>query len=121
VTVTIIATLIGDDTAQAGEIVCRGRSPVFALCRALLASGAPPESRLECYRGMTLALVVKSIGPGAKLTIEERDRGGIKIFRWRPISYDEVGPSMGRNGETVADLASAPNVLPAVADRAATA
>jgi hypothetical protein len=65
-TITIIATLIGDDTAQAGEIVCRGRSPVFALCRALLASGAHPESRLECYRGTTLALVAKSIGRGAK-------------------------------------------------------
>jgi hypothetical protein len=44
----IIAQLIGDDTAQAGDIVVRSRSPVFALCRALLAAGAKaPWVRLD--------------------------------------------------------------------------
>ena len=63
----IIAQLIGHDRAQAGDIVVRSRSPVFALCRALLAAGANPNSKLECFRGSVLALAVKTIGIGAKL------------------------------------------------------
>ena len=42
----IIAKLINDDVAQAGDIVARSRTPVFALCRALLAAGANPNSKL---------------------------------------------------------------------------
>jgi hypothetical protein len=34
----IVAQLIGHDRAQAGDVVARGRSPAFALCRALLAA-----------------------------------------------------------------------------------
>jgi hypothetical protein len=44
----IIAELIGHDRAQAGDIIARSRSPVFALYRALLAAGANPNSKLEC-------------------------------------------------------------------------
>ena len=64
----IIAKLINDDVAQAGDIVARSRTPVFALCRALLAAGANPNSKLECFRGSVVALTVKTIGIGAKLT-----------------------------------------------------
>jgi hypothetical protein len=96
-TTTITAALIGDDTAQAGDIFCRGRSPVFALCRALLAAGVHPESRLECYRGTTLALVVKSIGRGAQLTVKERDRGGLEIARWEAFPYSPASPHVRRN------------------------
>ena len=67
----IIAQLIGHDRAQATDIVARGRSPVFALCRALLAAGANPNSKLECFGVSVLALTVKTIGIGAKLTIKE--------------------------------------------------
>jgi hypothetical protein len=81
----ITVQLVGDDTAHVGDIVARGRSPVFALCRALLAAGTDPQSRLECYRETTLALVVKSVGRGAQLTVKERDRGGLEIARWEPF------------------------------------
>jgi hypothetical protein len=90
--------LIGDDAAQAGDIVCRGKSPVFALCRALLAGGAHPEARLECYRGTTLALVIKSIGRGAQLTVKERDRGGLEIARWQPFPSSPVKSRIRQNG-----------------------
>jgi hypothetical protein len=50
----IIAQLIGHDRAQAGDIVARSRSPVLALCRALLAAGVNPNSKLECFRGSVL-------------------------------------------------------------------
>jgi hypothetical protein len=95
----IIAQLISDDTAQAGEIVVRSRSPVFALCRALLAAGADPNSKLECFRGSVLALTVKTIGIGAKLTIKENDWVGPKVVPYEPFSRDRVGRHARQNDD----------------------
>ncbi len=95
----IIATLIGTDTAQAGDIVSRGRSPVFALCRVLLAAGANPNSKLECFRGSVLALTVKTIGIGAKLTIKENDWVGPKVVPYEPFSRDRVGRHARQNDD----------------------
>jgi hypothetical protein len=97
----IVAQLIGHDRAQAGDIVARGRSPVFALCRALLAAGANPNSKLECFRGSVLALTVKTIGIGAKLTIKENDWVGPKVVPYEPFSRDRVGRHARQNGEPV--------------------
>jgi hypothetical protein len=93
----IIAQLIGDDTAQAGDIVVRSRSPVFALCR--LAAGANPNCKLECFRGSVLALTVKTIGIGAKLTIKENDWVGPKVVPYEPLSRDRVGRHARQNGD----------------------
>jgi hypothetical protein len=95
----IIAQLIGQDGAQAGDIVVRSRSPVFALCRALLAVGANPNSRLECFRGSVLALTVKSVGIGAKLTIKENDWVGPKVVPFEPFSRDRVGRHARQNDD----------------------
>jgi len=99
--VVITAILVSDDTATTGNIVARGRSPVFALCRALLAAGADPNARLECYRGTTLAVVVKSLGRGALLTVKERDRGGLEIARWEAFPCSPVSPRIRQNGASV--------------------
>ena len=93
----IIAQLIGNDTAQAGEIVARGRSPVFALCHALLAAGANPNSRLKCFRGSVLALTVKTIGIGAQLTIKQNDWVGPKVVAYEPLCRDWVGRHVRQN------------------------
>ena len=95
----IIAQLTGHDRAQAGDIVARSRSPVFALCRALLAAGANPNSKLECFRGSVLALTVKTIGIGAKLTIKENDWVGPKVVRYEPLSRDRVGRQARQNDD----------------------
>ena len=95
----IIAKLINDDVAQVGDIVCRGKSPVFALCRALLAAGANPNSKLECFRGSVLALTVKTIGIGAKLTIKENDWVGPKVVPYEPFSRDRVGRHARQNDD----------------------
>jgi hypothetical protein len=94
----IIAHLIGHDSAQAGDIVARSRSPVFALCRALLAAGANPNSKLVCFRGSVLALTVKSIGIGAKSTIKENDWVGPKVVPYEPFSRDRVRRYVRQNG-----------------------
>jgi len=95
----IIAKLINDDVAQAGDIVARSRTPVFALCRALLAAGANPNSKLECFRGSVLALTVKTIGIGAKLTIKENDWVGPKVVPYEPFSRDRVGRHVRQNDD----------------------
>ena len=95
----ITAELIGHDRAQAGDIVVRSRSPAFALCRALLAAGANPNSKLECFRGSVLALTVKTIGIGAKLTIKENDWVGPKVAPYEPLSRDRVGRHVRQNDD----------------------
>jgi hypothetical protein len=99
----IIAQLIGHDRAQASDVVVRSRSPVFALCRALLAPGANRNSRLECFRGSVLALTVKTVGIGAKLTIRETDWVGPKVVPYEPFSRDRVGPHARQNDKPVDD------------------
>jgi hypothetical protein len=99
----IIAELIGHDRAQAGDIVARGRSPVFTLCRTLVAAGADPNSRLECFRGSVLALTVRTIGIGAKLTIKENDWVGPKVVPYEPLCRDRVGRHIRQNDEPVHD------------------
>ena len=95
----IIAQLIAHDRAQAGDIVVRSRSPVFALCRALLAAGANPNSRLECFRGSVLALTVKSVGIGAKLTIRETVTDGPRVVRWKPLQDRDVFVPVRQNDD----------------------
>ena len=100
----IIAQLVGHDMAQAGDIVARSRSPVFALCRALLAAGANPDSSLECYRGGILALRVKSIGIGATLTVEENATRGPRVARWKAFSRADVEPPIRSNDGQVSEV-----------------
>ena len=95
----ITAELIGHDRAQAGDIVVRSRSPVFTLCRALLAAGANPDSRLECFRGSVLALTVKSVGIGAKLTIRETVTDGPRVVRWKPLQDRDVFAPVRQNDD----------------------
>jgi hypothetical protein len=83
------------------------RSPIFALYRALLAAGADPASRLECYRGETLCLTVEAIGIGATLTVEEGPNRP-RIARWKPYSRSDVEPPVRRNAEA---LNPAPSTL----------
>src|ERR1700751_1970902 len=99
----IIAHLIGDDRAQARDVVFRSRSAVFAFGRALLAAGANPNSKLECFRGSVLAFTVKTIGIGAKLTIKENDFVGPKVVPYEPLCRDRVGRHVRQNGEPVDD------------------
>jgi hypothetical protein len=101
----IIAELIGHDRAQAGDIVARSRSPVFALCRALLAAGADPNSKLECFRGSVLALTVRTIGIGAKLTIRETVTDGPRVVRWKPLQDRDVFAPVRQNDDPALPLA----------------
>jgi hypothetical protein len=69
------AELSGDSFCRLGEVVTTGRTPVLALCRQLLAQGVSPDQALEVYRNGTLALRVRSIGEGARLTVKSAGNG----------------------------------------------
>jgi hypothetical protein len=76
----IRAELVGSDTCTALGITVRGYAPVLDLCRALIAVGHDPTRPLEAWRGDVLALRVRSISEGAKLTVGD-DRFGRPTFR----------------------------------------
>ena len=79
----IRATLIGSDHCEVDGIVARGHAPVLGLCRALLAAGYDPRRPLHAYRGDTVALKIRSIREGARLTVEDNRRGTPSFRRWR--------------------------------------
>jgi hypothetical protein len=79
----ICAELIGSSRCDAEGLSARGYAPVFQLCRELVAAGFNPACSLEAWRGETLCLRVRSIGEGARLTVEDDSRGTPHLRRRR--------------------------------------
>ena len=65
----IVATLSGSDTATALGLTMHSSTPVIVLCRALIAAGHDPATRMHVFRGDVFALIVRSIGEGARLRV----------------------------------------------------
>jgi hypothetical protein len=81
--IIIVAILIGDICTAEG-VTASGPTPVLALCRALVAAGHDPATRMHVFRDHVLALTVRSIGAGARLTVRETTRDGRPRFApWR--------------------------------------
>src|SRR6516162_10609725 len=81
---SIRAEIVGQTQATACGVTVTGRNaPVLALCRALVEAGHDPATPLEAWRGSTLCLRVRSIGEGARLTVEDDRRGRPRLRRWR--------------------------------------
>jgi len=79
----IFAELIGSNTCTAAGVTVVDHAPVFALCRALVKAGQEPNRPLHAYRGDVLCLCVRSIGEGARLTVEDDRHGRPRLRRWR--------------------------------------
>jgi hypothetical protein len=79
----IFAELIDSNTCVAAGITVVDHAPVFALCRALVKAGQDSNRPLHAYRGDALCLRVRSIGEGARLTIEDDRHGRPRLRRWR--------------------------------------
>jgi hypothetical protein len=77
------AELGSDDSASALGITVRSPSPVLSMCRALVEAGHDPATPLRAYRGDVVALKIRTIGEGAKLTVEDDSRGKPIFRRWR--------------------------------------
>jgi hypothetical protein len=72
---TVRADLIGSDTCSAAGITTTGAAPVLALCRQLLAAGLDPDAALAVHRAGVLALRVRSLREGARLTVKTAGNG----------------------------------------------
>jgi hypothetical protein len=79
----IRATLTGSRRCEAEGMSARSSAPVLALCRSLVAAGRDPTTPLEAYRDDVLALRVRSIGEGARLTVEDGRHGSPRLRQWR--------------------------------------
>jgi hypothetical protein len=82
----IRAELIGSSRCDPEGLSARGYAPVLDLCRELVAAGFSRACPLEAWRGETLCLRVRSIGEGARLTVEDDWRGTPRLRRWRDRS-----------------------------------
>jgi hypothetical protein len=71
----IVAQLSDSDTCTALGLTAQSSSPILQLCRQLVAAGHDPALPLHAYRGDTLALIVRSIGEGARLEINAYGTG----------------------------------------------
>jgi hypothetical protein len=77
----IRAEIVGFDRCTAEGRTVRASAPVLAMCRELIAAGFDPDRPLEAYRGDVVALRVRSIGEGARLTVAEGPNGPF-FRRW---------------------------------------
>jgi hypothetical protein len=117
--IPIHATLIGSNCCEALGITARGYAPVLDLCRALVAAGHDPRRPLHAYRGDVLALKVRSIGEGARLTVRE-DRAGPRFVAWEPFPR-RVGAWVRKKAEGIGgapDQSDEPSAPPGAAVRA---
>jgi hypothetical protein len=82
VRMTIKAELSSDSFASVvgSTIAVAIGSPVLALCRKLVEAGYPSSVEVECYRGETLSLHVRSIGEAARLYVAATTTGR-PVFR----------------------------------------
>jgi hypothetical protein len=87
----IRAELTGSHIAMARGITARSSTPVLALCRQLIVRGFDPALPLHAYRGSTLALIVRSIGEGARIEINAYGTG------FRPRREADAGPSVRKS------------------------
>jgi len=103
------ADLIGSNICTSAGITAHKPVPVLALCRQLLAAGLDPDRALEVYRGATLALHIRTLAEGARLTVKDDNRGVPRFVSYRP-GPDERGsvacgdaPSMRQSPAAVMD------------------
>jgi hypothetical protein len=93
--IPIRATLVGSNCCEALGITGRGYTPILALCLALVAAGHDPRRPLHAYRGDVLALVVRSIGAGARLRVATHGVG------FESIPGCTGGPPVRQSGPTI--------------------
>ena len=102
----IRAQLIGTGCCVVDEYTTRGHAPTLAMCRQLIAAGYDPKLPLEAYRGDVLAIRVKSIGRGAKLTVEDDRTGRPRFGRFRKAAEScGAAPLVRQNGSDLSGAA----------------
>jgi hypothetical protein len=98
------AELIGPNRCVAEGVSARGAAPVLALCRLLVRAGHDPRRPLHAYRDGVQALVVRSIGAGALVTVDDDRHGRPRLRRWRDRDVGcGAGPPIRQNCSAASD------------------
>lgn len=80
----LVGELADDNTCQLAGAVAAGRTPVLTACRELLVRGFNPNAVVEIYRREVLALQIRTLAAGARLTVEECSDGCPRFRQYRP-------------------------------------
>jgi hypothetical protein len=100
----IRAEISGNDRASAEGISAHGHAPVLRLCRQLLAAGFDPTRPLFAYRRNVLCLIIRAIGEGAALAVDESRAA---FARWKPFSHAAVASRIARRRQAATPVAGA--------------
>jgi hypothetical protein len=60
------------------------------MCRELLRQGIDPDASVEIFRAGTLALKIRTLREGARLTVDEHN--GTRFAAWKPFCHSAVSP-----------------------------
>jgi len=79
-----------------GRALCESRTPVFSAGRVLLQEGiSPDEPLLAFHEGSEIVSMTTTVGQAARLTIIERDSGGIHIVPYDASSAERLSSLQG--------------------------
>lgn len=95
--------ILANDTVRYGGRTVKSDAPILDLCRALIRGGVDPDTPLVAMRDGRPAVIVRSIGNGARFTVRDGISGKPKFVRWRPFDRsrfteaadEETPPSHG--------------------------
>jgi len=84
------AEIDSSTNCRVGNHDTTGRTPIFGMCRELLAQGVSPDAAVEIYRAGILALTIRSLREGAGLTVDEHN--GTRFAKWKPFCHSAGSP-----------------------------
>jgi hypothetical protein len=96
----LVGELLNDYTCWLAGTAAAGRTPVLIACRELLARGTNPHAAVEIYRRGVLALRIRTLAAGARLTVEECSDGRPRFRPFRPWA-SEGSPGIAQSANPV--------------------
>ena len=92
---TLVAHLSDSRACTGVGITANATTPAIVLCRDLIAAGLDPDAALEVYRAGTLALRIRTLREGARLTVKTAGNG-CPIFAVDAACKGAAAPSIAR-------------------------
>jgi hypothetical protein len=90
--------------ARVGDLViCVSRQPLLDGARVLLADYPPETALIMRHAGSNTDALRSTIGAASRLTVEEGDRTGPKLRRWKPYSRGGGQPPIDLNAEEASE------------------
>jgi hypothetical protein len=84
-----------------GRVVAEGRTPIFSGARALIQEGVSPDEPLIAFHeGSQIISMNTTIGKAARLTVIERDSGGIHIAPYDADTTERLSSLQGGRSGT---------------------